>query len=56
MNHETELLNAMNVATVLEGKIVLFIASAKIPEREGGIAPFSFYGQLPDYQWVSSPS
>ena len=39
----------MNVATVLEEKIVLFIASAKIPEREGGISPFSFYGQLPDY-------
>ena len=34
-NHETESLNAMNVATVLEGKIVLFICSAKIPEREG---------------------
>ena len=26
----------MNVATVLEEKIVLFIGSAKIPEREGG--------------------
>ena len=25
-------LNAMNVATVLEGKIVLFVGSAKIPE------------------------
>ena len=36
----------MNVATVLEGKIVLFIGSAKIPEREGSISPFSFYGQL----------
>ena len=49
MNHETESLNAMNVATVFEEKIVLFIASAKIPEREGGISPFSFYGQLRDY-------
>ena len=39
----------MNVTTVLEEKIVLFIASAKIPEREGDISPFSFYGQLPDY-------
>ena len=26
----------MKVATVLEEKIVLFVASAKIPEREGG--------------------
>ena len=42
-------LNVMNVATVLEEKMVLFIASAKIPEREGGISPFSFYGQLPNY-------
>ena len=49
MNHETESLNAMNVATVLEGKIVLFIGSAKIPGREGSISPSSFYGQLPDY-------
>ena len=40
----------MNVATVLEGKIVLFIGSAKIPEREGSISPSSFYRQLPDYQ------
>ena len=40
----------MNVATVLEEKIVLFIGSAKIPEREGSISPSSFYGQLPDYQ------
>ena len=49
MNHETESLNAMNVATVLEGKIVLFIGSAKTKEREGSISPSSFYGQLPDY-------
>ena len=28
---------------------VMVIASAKIPEREGRISPFSFYGQLPDY-------
>ena len=32
---ETESLNTMNVATVLEGKMVLFIGSAKIREREG---------------------
>ena len=40
----------MNVATVLDGKMVLFIGSAKIPEREGIISPSSFYGQLPGYQ------
>ena len=34
MNHETESLKALNVATV-----VLFIDSAKIPEREGRYAP-----------------
>ena len=49
MNSETESLNAMNIATVLEGKIVLFIGSAKIPEREESILLSSFYGQLPDY-------
>ena len=27
----------------------MFIASAKIPEREGSISPSSFYGQLLDY-------
>ena len=27
----------------------LFIASAKILEREGSISPSSFYGELPDY-------
>ena len=36
----------MKVATVLEGKIVWFIGSAKIPERKGSISPSSFYGQL----------
>ena len=55
----------MNVTTVLEGKIVLFIASAKILEREEIISPFSFYGQLPTIshtllalstQLASSPS
>ena len=46
---DTESLNKMNVATVLEGKIVLFIGSAKIPEREEGISSSSFYGRLPDY-------
>ena len=35
----------MNVTTELEEKIVLFTASAKIPEREGSISPSSFYGQ-----------
>ena len=40
----------MNVATILEGKIVLFIGSAKISEREGIISPSGFYGQLSDYQ------
>ena len=39
----------MNVTTVLEGKIVLFIASAKTPQRERGNSPSSFYGQLPEY-------
>ena len=29
-------------------RIFVFIASAKIPEREGSISPSSFYGQLPD--------
>ena len=27
----------------------MFIALAKIPEREGSISPYSFYGQLLDY-------
>ena len=27
----------------------MLIASAKIPEREGSISPFGFYGHLPDY-------
>ena len=27
----------------------MFIALAKIPEREGSISQSSFYGQLPDY-------
>ena len=40
----------MNVTTVLEGKIVLFIASAKPPpQRERGNSPSSFYGKLPEY-------
>ena len=33
-------------------QVILFfmlIASAKIPEREGSISPFSFYGKLLDY-------
>ena len=28
----------------------MFIASAKIPEREGSISLSSFYGPLPDYK------
>ena len=48
-NHETESLNVMNVATVLEEKIVLFTASTKILEREKSISPSSFCGQRPDY-------
>ena len=43
-------LNTMNVTTVLEEKLVLFLPSAKIPEHEGSISPSSFYGQLRDYQ------
>ena len=31
------------------GEHLMFIASAKIPEREGNISSFNFYGQLPDY-------
>ena len=30
--------------------VELFIASAKIPNRKGNISPYSFYGQLLDYQ------
>ena len=36
MNHKTESLNVMNVATVFEEKIVLFIASAKNSQCRGG--------------------
>ena len=49
-NHKAESLNTVKVKHILEEQIVLFIASAKIPERGGSILPFSFYGQLPDYQ------
>ena len=28
---------------------IVYIASAKIPEREGSISPSNFYGQLPGY-------
>ena len=42
----------MNVTTALEEKIVLLIASAKIPEREGSISPSSFYGQLPVFSLI----
>ena len=55
----------MNVATVFEEKIVLFIASAKIPEREGAYHHSAFMGNCSTVshtilalstQWVSSPS
>ena len=50
-NHLAESLNTtvLNVTTVLKRQIVLFIASAKITEREGSISTFSFYWQLPYY-------
>ena len=35
--------------TILEEKIVVFIASAKILEREESVSPSSFYRKLPDY-------
>ena len=40
----------MNIATVLEGQIVLFIGSVKIRECEGSTSPSSFYGQLSNSQ------
>ena len=30
-------------------RCIVFLGSAKIPEREGSISPTSFYGQLPSY-------
>ena len=30
-------------------RMMMLIASDKIPEREGSISPSGFYGQLPDY-------
>ena len=45
----SRIINTMNVRTLLEEKIVLFIASAKILEHDGSISPYSFYGQLPEY-------
>ena len=70
MNHETESLNAMNVATVFEEKIVLFIASAKNSQRRGGggggaYRHSAFMGNCVTIshtilalftQWMSSPS
>ena len=35
--------------TLISGRMVVHIASAKIPEGQGSILPSSFYGQLPDY-------
>ena len=54
----------MNVATVLEGKIVLLIASAKTPKREGACHRSAFMANCPTIshtflalstQLVSSP-
>ena len=38
-----------SVGTLNSGWMVMYIASVKIPEREGSISSSSFYGQLPDY-------
>ena len=38
-----------SVGTLNSGRILVHIASAKIPEREGSISPSSFYKQLPNY-------
>ena len=55
----------MNVTTALEEKIILFITSAKIPEREGASHHPAFMGNCPaishtflalSTQWMSSPS
>ena len=35
--------------TLNSGRMVVYIASAKIPEGQGTISPSSFYVQLPDY-------
>ena len=64
-NHETESLKTMKVTTVLEEKIVLFIALAKILKRERASHHSAFMGSCPTVsytilslsaQWVSSPS
>ena len=39
----------MNVTALLKGKIVLFIVSAKMREREESISTHGFYGQFPYY-------
>ena len=31
-------------------RCIVFIASAKIPERAASISPSNLYGQLPDYK------
>ena len=55
----------MKVTTVLEGKVVLFIATAKIPEVRGATHHSAFMGNYPTIshtylalstQLVSSPS
>ena len=38
-----------SVGTLYSSRIVVYIASAKILEREESISPSSFYGQLPTY-------
>ena len=39
----------MNVTIVLDENMLLFITSAKIPERDGSVSPSSICRQLPDY-------
>ena len=39
-----------SVGTLNSGRMVMHIASAKIPEHEGSISPSRSYGQLLDYQ------
>ena len=38
-----------SVGTLNSDRMVVHIASAKIPKSERNISPSSFYGQLPDY-------
>ena len=45
--HITSISNALELINNIQ---IMYIASAKIPEREGSISQFSFYRQPPDYQ------